>query len=74
MENEIVQELPPYKIAFIIDNEVVQIIHASERFAAILTSNPIIKDVTGMLVDDGGNVEHGSRYNSENNTFTLPGA
>lgn len=70
MENESVQELPPYKIAFIIENEVVQIIHASERFAAILTSDPIIKDVTGMLIDDGGNVEHGSIYDPATDTFT----
>lgn len=70
MENESVQELPPYKIAFIIENEVVQIIHASERFAAILTSDPIIKDVTGMLIDDGGNVEHGSTYDPTTDTFT----
>lgn len=72
MENEVIDGLPPYKIAFIIDNEVVQIIHANERFSAILTSNPIIKDVSGMLIDDGGNVEHGSTYNPEDDTFTRP--
>lgn len=40
------EELPPVKLAFIIDNKVVDIIHTDERFAAIFLSNPLVLDVT----------------------------
>ncbi len=40
-------QLPPVKIAFIIDNKVVDILHTDERLAAIMLSNPIIINVTG---------------------------
>jgi hypothetical protein len=36
------------KIAFIIDNEVVQILNADELFASMLLSNPTILDVTDV--------------------------
>lgn len=39
-------QLPPVKLAFIIDGKVVDIIHTDERFAAIFLSNPLILDVT----------------------------
>ena len=44
-------ELPPVKLA-IINNEsaVIDVLHTDERLAAILLSNPIIKDVTDMNV------------------------
>jgi carbonic anhydrase len=43
--------LPPVKLA-IINNEsaVIDVLHTDERLAAILLSNPIIKDVTDMNV------------------------
>ena len=59
-------------IALIIDNEVVQVITASEKFYAMMMSNPIIKDVTGKTVQEGGIVQAGVIYNSETDTFTLP--
>jgi len=61
-----------FYIAFIIDNEVVQVITAGERFHAIMMSNPIIKDVTGQTAIEGGIVQAGVIYNSETDTFTLP--
>jgi hypothetical protein len=65
-------ELPPVKIAFIIDGEVVDILHTDERLGAIFTSNPIIKNVTGNLyTDDNGIVSVGSLYNVETDEF-LP--
>jgi hypothetical protein len=63
-------QLPPVKVAFILDNEVVDILHTDERLSAILLSNPIIKDVTGMLIEDGGNVHLGSNYDPETELFT----
>ena len=44
-----VAELPPIKIAFILDGEVVDILHTDERLAAIFTSNPTIMDVTSLI-------------------------
>lgn len=62
-------DLPPVKIAFIIDGEVVDILHTDERLSAIFTSNPIIKNVTGQLVTDNGVVEVGAKYNNETDEF-----
>ncbi len=59
-------------IALIVDNEVVQMIRASERFYAIMMSNPIIKDVNGLTVQEGGPVAVGSSYDPATDTFTLP--
>lgn len=63
--------LPPVKIAFIIDGEVVDILHTDERLGAIFTSNPIMKDVTGKLyTDEGGVVSVGALYNAETDEFS----
>jgi hypothetical protein len=40
------EQLPPIKLAFILDGKVVEIIHTDERFAAIFLSNPLVLDVT----------------------------
>lgn len=42
------QELPPHKIAFIIDGEVVDVLHTDERLAAIFLSDPEVIDVTSI--------------------------
>jgi hypothetical protein len=64
-------ELPPVKIAFVIDGEVVDILHTDERLGAIFTSNPIIRNVTGNLhTDEGGIVSVGALYNAETDTFS----
>ena len=62
-------QLPPVKIAFVIDGEVVDILHTDERLAAIFTSNPIIKDVTGQLLENDGVVQVGSTYDQNTDTF-----
>jgi len=66
------RELPPYKIAFIIDNKVVDILHTSDRLAAIFLSEPTIVDVTG----ENGTVlcEVQDDYDPETGTFTTPTA
>ena len=40
-------------LAFILDNEVVEIINYDERMAAILTSNPQIVDITNHNIANG---------------------
>lgn len=62
-------EIPPIKIAFILDNEVVDILHTDERLAAIFLSEPKMIDVTGQLVENEGIVRVGIKYNPETNTF-----
>jgi hypothetical protein len=64
-------ELPPVKIAFVLDGHILDILHTDERLAAIFTSNPIVVDVTGNLIEDGGTAGIGSLYDSETNTFSL---
>ena len=39
-------QMPPKKIALIIDGECVEMLHADERLAAIFLSEPTIVDVT----------------------------
>jgi hypothetical protein len=62
-------ELPKDRVAFVIDGEVVEILYVNEKLAAILNSNPLILDVTGLTVDAGGIVERGILYDYETKTF-----
>lgn len=62
--------LPPVKIAFIIDGEVVDVLHTDERLGAIFTSNPIVKNVTGQLIENDGIVQVGALYNAELDQFS----
>lgn len=66
-------QTPPVKVAFIIDNEVVEILHTDERLSAIFLSNPVVKDVTGMLVENGGDVHLGAAYDPETDAYTRNG-
>lgn len=63
----------PVKLAMIIDNEVVDILHTDERLASILLSEPVVIDITNA-VDQFGNftVKLKSKYNSKTQTFTDP--
>lgn len=65
------QQLPPNKIAFIIDNEVVDILHVDDRLAAIFLSQPEIMDVTEEHQADSG-IFVGSTYNPNTKVFTPP--
>lgn len=63
----------PVKVAFIIDNEVVDILHTDERLGAILLSNPLIIDVSDHINDLGQfSLTVGSKYNQEDESFTKP--
>ncbi len=68
--NEGGDDMPPIKIAFVIDNKVVDVFHTDERLAAIFLNNPIIKNVTG---EDGvATTQFGDIYNSETDSFEPP--
>jgi hypothetical protein len=62
--------LPPVKIAFIIDGEIADILHTDERLAAIFTSDPLMLDVTDKSGKDG--IAVGYLYNYETGQFTAP--
>jgi hypothetical protein len=67
-------KLPPYKIAFVIDGEVVDILHVEERLSAVLLSDPTIVDVTALIAADPQSVNNGFKYNATTNTFSAPTA
>lgn len=63
--------LPPYKIAFVVDGEVADILHTDERLFAIFMSNPVIIDVTAQITADPESIPVGSLYDVETNLFTI---
>ncbi len=65
-------QLPPIKVAFIIDNRVVDIVHTDERLGAIFLSNPIMIDVTDIVQSNNSTVFIDSKYDGSTNTFTAP--
>jgi hypothetical protein len=62
-------ELPPIKIAFLIENNVVEILNTDDRIAAILLSNPVIMDVTDRINNEEEYIMLGSTYNAETDMF-----
>jgi hypothetical protein len=62
----------PIKLAFILDGEVVDVLHTDERLAAIFTSNPIVIDVSAQFVEDPLSVSTGAKYDATTGIFTEP--
>jgi len=60
--------LPPVKVAFVINGEIVDILHTDERLSNILLANPTVINVTGA----DGEPEYlpGDLYDSVTETFT----
>lgn len=63
-------QVPPIKIAFIIDGVIVDILHTDERLAAIFMSEPKAVDITDRLETEGIGVNY--LYDEETDTFTAP--
>ena len=61
-------ELPPVRVAFVLDNIVVDVLNTDERLAAIFLSNPTVVEVTNH--ENMPSVRVGSEYNPETNEFT----
>jgi hypothetical protein len=61
--------LPPFKLAMVIDNKVVDIMHTDSRFAAILLSNPVVVDVTPENEEDQLKTYVGDDYDPETGLF-----
>ena len=45
-------ELPPIKIAIILDGVIQDVLHTDERLAALFLSNPLIVDVSHLFQED----------------------
>lgn len=58
------ETIPPVKVAYVIDNLVVDVVYTDERLGSIFLSEPIIIDITNN--DD---VSIGSAYDSETGSF-----
>ena len=63
-------ELPPVRVAFVLDNTVVDILNTDDRLGAIFLSNPTVVDITGN--ENLSVITIGSEYNPETNEFTAP--
>lgn len=65
-------QLPPIKLAFVLDGEVADILHTDDRLSAIFTSNPKVIDVTNELAADGTGIMVGAKYDETSKAFTNP--
>ncbi len=54
----------PYTLAYIIDDEVVEILRAHEHLGVVMLSNPLIVDITNIP-----NVNIGDVYDETTKTF-----
>jgi hypothetical protein len=70
LDQQTQSNLPPVKLAFIIENEVADILHTDDRLGAIFTSNPLILNVTERFASEPMGV--GYTYNPETDTFSEP--
>lgn len=63
---------PPVKLAYIIDNEIVDILHTDERLGAIMLSEPLIIDISENFYDEENRptILVGALYDPKTNTFT----
>jgi hypothetical protein len=68
-----VDEAITRKLAFVLDNEVVDILHTDDRLAAIFLSNPKVIDITEKIKTEGVTaVLVNSVYDEASNTFFPP--
>ena len=63
----ITQSRPPHSLSFVIDGVVQDTLYTQDRFAAILQSEPIIVNSTGVETVPGQ-----TTYNEETGEFTNP--
>jgi hypothetical protein len=68
--NEVINtaDLPPIKVAFVVDSKIVDILHTDQRMADIFLSNGTVLDIT--LSSE--NIQSGWNYNSETGQFSEP--
>ncbi len=70
MTEQTIPELPPVKIAFVIDGEVIDVLHTDDRLGAIFLSQPIVLDVSAWYVENPGGTL--VKYTYDGSAFTAP--
>lgn len=65
-------DMPPHKIAFIIDGEVVDVLHTDERLAAIFLSDPQVVDVTSIYQQSPNPDINMTGWYYDGQNFTYP--
>ena len=60
----------PVKIAYVIDNQVVDILHTDERLGAIFLSNPIVIDVSDKFDNGSSEISVGTHYDPLTGQFS----
>jgi hypothetical protein len=63
---------PPIKVAFVIDGEVVDVLHTDERLAAIFLSNPTVVDVTSIYNQSPNPDINMTGWSYDGNSFSYP--
>jgi hypothetical protein len=62
--------VPPRKLALIIDGEVIEVLHTDERLAAIFLSEPLVIDVSDYVTDSTTRELVGKLYSPDTKEFT----
>jgi hypothetical protein len=70
MDNASQVNLTPIKVAYIIDNKVVDVLHTDERLSSIFLSNPVVVDVTKQFDADSSSIRIGMDYDPATGQFT----
>ena len=67
------QPLPPRRLAFIMDGEVVEMMNTDDRLAALFLSEPVVLDITERYdtMSAVGNVI-GMHYDKDRDLFYIP--
>jgi hypothetical protein len=73
MTQEFPQELPPKRLAFIMDGKVVEMMNTDDRLAALFLSEPLVVDITERYdtINAVGNVI-GMSYDKDKDMFYIP--
>lgn len=66
------QEVPPNKIAFVIDGEVVDVLHTDDRLAAIFLSDPEVIDVTSIYQNSPSPDINMTGWTYDGTSFSYP--
>jgi hypothetical protein len=61
-------DLPPVRVAFVLDNKVVDVLHTDDRLAAIFLSSPVVVDITDY--ENTYSISVDSVYTPETGEFT----
>ena len=65
-------DLPPNRLALVLDGQVLDVLQTDDRLAAIFLSEPTIIDVSAVVNDHDVLVMPGDLYDAETGAFAYP--